>query len=292
MTFVEQKIITGSSKDFYTTADDTVLRVVFKDVIHGAGRKSVIAGTGKLRAEFCYYFYKLLEQNGIATHLAGLQALTENGLLVRKMTMLPLEVIVRYIARGQWADSHKWPILKQGAVLAEPIVEYCLKWKQNVPYLPYEQLSQKQKSIHKMLSYIPGVRHILMPTSETRDDPRVTLVLMRALNRYAAADCFLNRLLETEEEEIELHQLALRVNAILRTFLASQGWILEDGKFEVGITADRHFIVADEYTQDSSRVRDKKGNSLTKDLFRQSRSANEIYENYARLTEGIKQYVG
>ena len=61
----EKPIISGSSKDFYETNDPNIFKVIFKDVIHGRGREDTIKGTGRLREEFCYYFYKLLEKEGI-----------------------------------------------------------------------------------------------------------------------------------------------------------------------------------------------------------------------------------
>ncbi len=286
-----EKVIAGSSKDFYVTENPDLYRVVFKDAIHGRGKAGVIEGTGRLREEFCYYFYKLLEKEGIPTHLAPQNALLEEGLLVKKMTMIPLEVIARFVARGQWTDAHKFPILKEGAVLDKPILEYCLKWKDKTKYLPYEELTARQKKIHASLSKIGFLKPFLLPAFEVKDDPRVNFDMIRALNHYAADERYHGKLLETPEEEHEFYQLGLKVNLILKEFLASQGWILEDGKFEIGRDKDGKFYVADEYTQDSSRIRDKFGHSLSKDLFRQRKPLSEIYDNYAKLTEGIKNYV-
>ena len=83
------------------------------------------------------------------------------------------------------------------------------------------------------------------------------------------------------------------MNGLLRTFLRSQGFVLEDGKFEVGVLPDspsRTFIVADEYTQDSSRIRDERGASLTKDLHRNMKPDTEIYDGYAKLADAMEAY--
>ncbi len=286
-----KKLIAGSSKDFYATDNPNFYRVIFKDAIHGRGKAGVIKGTGRLREEFCYYFYKLLEKEGIPTHLAPQNALLDSGLLVKKMDMIPLEIICRFVARGQWTDTHKFPILKEGVVLDEPILEYCLKWKEKTTYLPYAQLTDRQKKWHSVLSRVKGFQALLLPSFEIKDDPRVNFDMIRALNRYAADARYHGHLIETPEEEAELRRLGMKVNLLLKEFLAEQGWILEDGKFEIGRDENGLFCVADEYTQDSSRIRDKNGNSLSKDLFRQRRPENEIYDNYAKLTEGIKNYV-
>lgn len=289
---IENKpIISGSSKDFYATENSDILKVVFKDVVHGRGREDTIKGTGRLREEFCYYFYKLLEREGLKTQLAP-NGLLDRGLLVKKLNMLPLELIVRYVSRGYWVDAHKWPLLPSGICFDEPVVEYCVKWKKKTHYLPFEQLSLLQKRLYSFCSYFPMLKNLLLPTAEVKDDPRVNLDMILALNKYAKDDYLRGHLLQNAEEEHELRRLALKVNTILRDFLKSLGYILEDGKFEVGFLPNsRNFIVADEYTQDSSRIRDKNGASLSKDLFRQQKSKSEIYDGYALLTEGIKNYV-
>ncbi len=288
---LNKPIITGSSKDFYATDNADTLKVVFKDVVHGRGRADTIAGTGRLREEFCYYFYKLLEHEGIQTQLVP-NGLLDQGILVKKINMLPLELIVRYVSRGHWADGHKWPLLPQGITFDEPAVEYCIKWKKATQYLPYEQLSAYQKKLYALCNHIPVLKKMLCPRFEIKDDPRVNLDMILTLNKYAKDDYLRNHLLQNAEEEHALRNLALKVNNILREFLRSMDFVLEDGKFEVGFLPNsRNFIVADEYTQDSSRIRDKFGASLSKDLFRQQKSKSEIYNGYALLTEGIKNYV-
>ncbi len=288
---LDKPIISGSSKDFYATENANTLKVIFKDVVHGRGRADTIAGTGRLREEFCYYFYQLLEREGIKTQLVP-NGLLERGLLVQKIDMLPLELIVRYVSRGHWTDKHKWPLLPQGITFNKPIVEYCVKWKKATQYLPYEQLSTSKKWIHTICGYIPWMKDILCSQVEVKDDPRVNLDMILALNEHAQDDYLRGHLLQNVEEEQTLRALALKVNHILREFLKSMNYVLEDGKFEVGFLPNsREFIVADEYTQDSSRIRDMFGASLSKDLFRQEKSKSEIYNGYALLTEGIKNYV-
>src|SRR3989338_5532087 len=66
----EKPLFGGFSKLFYETEDPEVLRVVFKDVMHGRGKERKIEGTGRLREEFCFWFYRVLEREGIRTHIA------------------------------------------------------------------------------------------------------------------------------------------------------------------------------------------------------------------------------
>lgn len=297
----DQVLIAGSSKEFHPTADPAVFRVQFKDVMHGRGRVQEIEGTGRLREEFCYWFYRLLEREGIRTHIAdqiaGItlekdEALLPDGILVRKMEMLALELIARYVTRGNWVDSHKFPVFPAGVTLDEPIVEMCLKWKEEVENIDFEKLPSWQKRFHALLSKTP-LKGMLMPETILRDDPRLNADVAVALHKYAKNDRIQGHMLESRDEAERLRILTLTVNGLLHEFLASQGWILEDGKFEVGIPVDckeRNFFVGDEYTQDSSRIRDGHGNSLTKDLHRNMKSASSIYDGYAKLTEAMRTY--
>lgn len=296
-----ETLLSGSSKEFFPTNDASVLRVRFKDVMHGGGRTRVVEGTGKLREEFCFWFYRLLEHEGIRTHiatqiasitLANDEPLLPDGILVRKMDMVALELIARYVTRGNWVDEHKFPVFPAGVVLEEPIIEMCLKWKEDVKNIDFEKLPGWQKRLHTLLSHTP-LHGMLMPQTIVRDDPRLNVDMAMALHRHAKSDRIRGRTIESREEGEQLHQLTLQVNGILREFLASQGWILEDGKFEVGIPVNhngRDFFVGDEYTQDSSRIRDGSGNSLTKDLHRNMKPLSAIYDGYAKLTEAMRTY--
>lgn len=307
----DQPVFGGSSKEFFATSDPQVLRVEFKDLMHGRGRMTEVEGTGRLREEFCFHFYRLLESEGIRTHIAtqinglsleGTEPLLERGILVRKLDMILLELIARYVMKGNWVDSHKFPVFPSGVVLNEPCVEFCLKWKQNVPNLEYEGLSKFWKMIYEILSHTPLAK-ILMPKLIERDDPRINEDVSRALHNFAADPRFRGHLIESRDEGEELRRLTLKVNSILAEFMRSQGWFFEDGKFEVGIAnGDRSsFLVADEYTQDSCRVSDGTvvnveglpilvGGSLTKDLHRQRRPKAEILDAYSRLAEAMKRY--
>jgi phosphoribosylaminoimidazole-succinocarboxamide synthase len=293
----------GASKSFYLTADPQVMRVVFKDAIHGAGRSAVVAGTGQLRAQFCYHFYRLLEREGIATHLAQTycgkplpdhEREGPDGLLVRRLEMVALELICRYVGRGQWSDPHKWPIIEPGYVFADPVFECCLKWRGRVPNLTFDRLSPGLRRCWRALERTP-LRSVLLPADLDRDDPRIGPDLAVALNGCAIDPRLRGHLLYSRDEWEQLRTLALRVNRLLRDFLASEGWVLEDGKFEVGVVPGascRDFVVADEYSQDSCRIRTRAGESLTKDLFRQSKSPGEIFDGYARLASAMRAYAG
>ncbi|MCB1135666.1 MAG: hypothetical protein KDK78_05300 [Chlamydiia bacterium] len=119
-----QHLIEGSSKIFEQRGPQVLMR--FKDAIHGAQRASSIQGTGELRQEFTYHFYRYLESKGIRTHLDESNgcALTGDGIWVRKLNPVKIEILVRNVARGHWVDAHKVPVFAGGTVFDTPIVEF------------------------------------------------------------------------------------------------------------------------------------------------------------------------
>lgn len=249
-------MIEGSSKAFYPLDNNHYL-MTFKDGIHGNQRASSISGTGALRKEFTYYFYRLLERRGIKTHLSQ-ESLQRDGIIVKKCLPVKIEILVRNVARGHWVDEHKVPLFEAGQPFDLPIVEFCLKIKKT------------------------------LPNGSILDDPRINPALAIALNRYAKDLELRGRMIETLEQAQALESLALEINAVYKEFLEMEGWILEDFKFETGfIPGSNEFILIDEISPDSSRVRDKHGNSLTKDLFRQKKPDQEILEGYIKLREAV-----
>jgi phosphoribosylaminoimidazole-succinocarboxamide synthase len=249
-------VIEGSSKQFFDRSEHTYL-MVFKDSLHGASRFGNILGTGYLRQAFTYYFYRILEQKQILTHLTDDDMLVD-GIIVKKLLPIKLEIILRNRARGHWVDEHKIPLLTAGEVISPPLVEFCLKWKKT------------------------------LFNGQEVDDPRISSDLILLLDKKAKDLSIRHHLLRSLEEIEQLKQMALKINDTYSFLLEQVGWILEDFKFEVGVVegdVSRQFILIDEISPDSSRIRDKEGNSLTKDLFRQKREDTIIYDSYLRLKD-------
>lgn len=238
----------GSSKRFFPHGPSHYL-MTFKDRLHGASQTGVIEGTGYLRQAFTYAFYRILEQKGLTTHLTADPMLPE-GIIVKAVEPVKLEIIVRNIARGHWVDAHKVPLFAGGERFDPPLVEFCLKCVES-------------------------------------EDPRISPELAIHLNRHAKDPLFRNRLLNTMEEAEVLKKMALEINRIYADLLSQAGWTLEDFKFEVGVLPNRQFLLIDEISPDCSRIRDSEGRSLTKDLFRQRRPDQEIYQGYLALKEWI-----
>ncbi|MDJ0516678.1 MAG: phosphoribosylaminoimidazolesuccinocarboxamide synthase [Trichodesmium sp. MO_231.B1] len=119
-----QKIYEGKAKILYTTDDPEILLTYFKDdaTAFNAQKKGTIAGKGKINCTISSYIFKLLEANSIPTHF--IDCPTQDQMRVQRVTILPIEVIVRNIAAGSLCRQTG---LTEGTILKFPLVEYCYK---------------------------------------------------------------------------------------------------------------------------------------------------------------------
>ncbi len=125
MPIVDAKpIYSGKAKDIFETEEHDVLRAYFRDsaTAFNAQKKGEIQDKGKINASISKILFQLCEQNGIKTHF--LKQISENELLIRRVEIIPLEIIVRNIAAGSLCKRLG---LKEGKVLKEPIVEFSYK---------------------------------------------------------------------------------------------------------------------------------------------------------------------
>ena len=114
----------GKAKSVYTTEHPDELLVVYRDdmTAFNGVKHDIIKDKGRLNACACEFFVKLLEKNGVITHFIRL--VTPTSMLVRKLEMIPLEVIVRNIAAGSLVS--RYPFTK-GQLLDPPIVLFDYK---------------------------------------------------------------------------------------------------------------------------------------------------------------------
>jgi phosphoribosylaminoimidazole-succinocarboxamide synthase len=109
---------------------------------------------------------------------------------------------------------------------------------------------------------------------DTRHDPMLNDDLILALKILPA------------DELAELKRIALRVNAVLRDYLAQQGINLIDFKLEFGKAADGTIFVGDEISMDSMRLWDAKtGESLDKDVYRFDKG--DVLAAYNKVSQRI-----
>lgn len=89
-------------------------------------RRDTIEGKGRLAALTTSRVFRLLERSGVPTHyLAGGEDDAGNEMLVRRCSMIPLEVVVRGIVAGSYAKRH--PELERGSALEPRVLEFFFK---------------------------------------------------------------------------------------------------------------------------------------------------------------------
>jgi phosphoribosylaminoimidazole-succinocarboxamide synthase len=114
----------GKAKQVYATDDPEQVIVVYKDdatAFNGA-KRGAITGKGALNNRMTAIFFQLLESKGVRTHF--IEALSDREQLVRKVKIIPIEVVVRNIAAGSLSKRLGLP---EGEELAHPIVELYYK---------------------------------------------------------------------------------------------------------------------------------------------------------------------
>lgn len=117
-------IYSGKAKDIFETEDSNVLRAYFRDsaTAFNNQKKGEIKGKGIVNATVSAILFELLEKHGIETHFV--KQFSENELLVKRVKIIPLEVIIRNISAGSLCKRLG---IKEGKVLKSPIVEFSYK---------------------------------------------------------------------------------------------------------------------------------------------------------------------
>ena len=119
-----EKIYEGKAKQLFTTENENLLIQFFKDdaTAFNAQKKAVIEGKGVLNNFISEHIMLEMAKAGIPTHFV--ERLNEREQLVRKVKIIPLEVIVRNIAAGSMAKRLG---IEEGVELLAPVFEICLK---------------------------------------------------------------------------------------------------------------------------------------------------------------------
>lgn len=118
------KIYEGKAKVVYETDEPRVIIHHFKDdaTAFDGKKKGRIAGKGSANARISAALFELLERAGVKTHFSGL--VSENEMATERLTMIPIEVIVRNVSAGSLAKRLGY---EEGATLKQPIVELYYK---------------------------------------------------------------------------------------------------------------------------------------------------------------------
>ena len=114
----------GKAKRVYATEDPELLIVSYKDdaTAFNGLKKGTIAGKGVINNQMSNRLMARLADAGVPTHFV--QELNDRETLVRRVQIVPLEVIVRNIAAGSFSKRYGVP---EGVVFARPTVEFSYK---------------------------------------------------------------------------------------------------------------------------------------------------------------------
>ena len=136
---IEQPILEGKVKSVYDVAGDAQkVTIKFHDKVTAWNGRQIEypPEKGKICCLISALLFERLEKNGIRTHFLGTEGL--DTLLCRKLTIIPVEVIVRNIAAGSIV---KTTTLNEGTLIQPPIVEYFLKDDaKDDPLLTYDRV--------------------------------------------------------------------------------------------------------------------------------------------------------
>jgi phosphoribosylaminoimidazole-succinocarboxamide synthase len=223
----------GKAKSVYLTDDPDEVSVEFRDDITAfdGEKKAVLEGKGMYNAAVSAFLFEYLEIHGVKTQY--IHMLDNRTMLVRRLSMIPLEVIVRNVAAGSLVKRYPF---NEGDVLNPTVI-------------------------------------ILDYKDDTRHDPMVNDDIIFALG------------LVSREELLTIRKTALKVNDLLRTYLAGLSITLVDFKLEFGRYKDK-ILVGDEISMDSMRLWDgKTKESLDKDVYRFEKG--DVMSTYAAVVERI-----
>ena len=119
-----EQIYEGKAKKVFLTDDPKIVIVDYKDdaTAFNGLKKGTIAGKGVVNNKVSNHFFRLLEKEGIPTHYV--EQLSERESAVRRVEILPVEVIVRNRAAGSFSKRMG---VAEGTALACPILEYSYK---------------------------------------------------------------------------------------------------------------------------------------------------------------------
>ena len=119
-----QQLYEGKAKKVFATDDPDVVLVSYKDdaTAFNGLKRGTITGKGVINTRVTNFLMQMLERNGIPTHY--IEEISDRETLVKKVHIVPLEVIVRNIAAGSLSKRLGLP---EGTKLKSTVIEYCYK---------------------------------------------------------------------------------------------------------------------------------------------------------------------
>lgn len=119
-----EQMYEGKAKKVFRTDDPERFIVEYKDdaTAFNGQKKGTILGKGGINNRMTNMLMQMLEKQGVPTHFV--EELSERETVVKKVTIVPLEVIVRNISAGSFAQRYG---VEEGIVFDEPTIEFSYK---------------------------------------------------------------------------------------------------------------------------------------------------------------------
>ena len=119
-----EQLYEGKAKKVFATTDPDVVLVDYKDdaTAFNGLKKGTIVGKGVINNKVTNFLMQMLEKQGIRTHFV--EQISDRETLVKKVSIVPVEVIVRNIAAGSLSKRLGIP---EGTKLKETVLEYSYK---------------------------------------------------------------------------------------------------------------------------------------------------------------------
>ena len=120
----EELLYEGKAKKLFITEDPQILRVEYKDdaTAFNGEKFDRLRDKGRLNNAITVFFFEYLETKDIPSHFV--RKISETEQLVRRVKIIPLEVVVRNVAAGSLSKRIGW---EEGKELPHPIVEFYYK---------------------------------------------------------------------------------------------------------------------------------------------------------------------
>ena len=120
----KEQLYEGKAKKVFATSDPDVVLVSYKDdaTAFNGLKKGTIMGKGVVNNRMSNHMFRLLEKAGVPTHYV--EELSDRETLVKKVQIVPLEVIIRNIAAGSMSKRLGIP---EGTALKCPVIEFSYK---------------------------------------------------------------------------------------------------------------------------------------------------------------------
>lgn len=119
-----EQLYEGKAKKVYATNAPDLVIVDYKDdaTAFNGEKKGTISGKGVVNNRMTNFMFKMLEKAGVPTHLV--EEISDRETIVKKVSIVPLEVIVRNVAAGSFSKKLG---IEEGTPLKQPTLEFSYK---------------------------------------------------------------------------------------------------------------------------------------------------------------------